>query len=179
MLATGIDEFLDGVDTQAIQMELFDPVDRVLHEEVSDRTRPRAVEIEGTPPLAVAIGKEVLAVGTVVVAVTRVVVDDIPDEADAKLVLLVDEGAHVVRRPVGCERRKRQGRVVTPPESPTKGADGHDLQHRDAQVAQPGQPRGGRQPGTFSGKGADMHFVENFVAALHPVPGVVGPAECV
>ena len=78
-------DVLGGIEAQAIQMEVADPIGGVGAKELADRPAIRAIEIDGGTPIGVPffrkisrrILRQVVAIGA------QVVVDDIEDDADA------------------------------------------------------------------------------------------------
>ena len=110
----------DGVDPQAVDVELLEPVQRVGDQEVADLV-PAEVEDEGAPV-------RVLAAPRVAVLVERLAVEPgqrplvlrevrghpVEDHADAGLVQAVDEVPEVVGRPEARRRRVVGADLVAP-----------------------------------------------------------------
>ena len=69
----------------------------------------------------------------------EMVVDDVEDHAQALAMRRLDQPREPVRPAVGGMRRVRVEAVVAPPALPGEGRDRHQLDRRDAQLAQLGQ----------------------------------------
>ena len=93
---------VQGVQPQAVDMELIDPIAGVGNEELADRSAVGAVEVQGMPPtgfvILAGIGLGVAA--RVVAHGTKVVVNYVQQHSQAMGVGLVDEEAEVVRHAV-------------------------------------------------------------------------------
>ena len=104
MIRGGVEQRLGGIEAEAVEIELGDPVGRVLRDVVADRSA--ALEIQRIPPLVlVAVGEPAVAELGEAVARAEVVVDDVEDDADPVAMRRVDEGAQVVGRAVEAARR--------------------------------------------------------------------------
>lgn len=90
---TRVEDRVRGVEPEAVDVILLDPLGDVLQDEVADEVTTRSVEVERlTPGRLVAVGEVVGREGTEVVAVgTEVVVDHVQDDAEAGAVGGVDE----------------------------------------------------------------------------------------
>src|SRR6478752_8932472 len=105
------------------------------------------------------------------------VVDDIEDDAQARLVRGIHERAKIVRSPVQMRRREQVDAVVAPSEASGELADRHDLDRRDTDVGEVAQPVDRRGEGSFAREGADVQFVKNLVRQMNALPAIVVPNE--
>ncbi len=170
---------LRRVDPQPIDMELLDPVGHVAQDELADRPRVLAVEVELLAPVVlVAVGEvegrelpQEVAVGA------EVAEADVEDDGQPHRVRTVDEVPHVVGGAVVAGRGEQVDAVVAPVEPAGELDHRHDLQHRRAQVGQRRQLLGGGAPGPPGRERADVHLVDHLPLPPRPPPAAVGPAE--
>ena len=178
MLVAFVEQRLHSVDTQPIDVKVSDPIGSIADNKVAHGAGAFAVIIEGGAPFVfVAGGEEVLAVGAEMVAHAHMVVNDIKDHPEPEGMGAIDEAAHGVGFAIGGERGIGEGHVIAPAETALEGADGHDLDNRNAGVLEVLQPLGRRGPGAFGGKGANMKFIKHLVLAVDAGPAFVRPGE--
>ncbi len=112
-----------------------------------------------------------------VAAGPEVVVHDVEDHRQAQGVRPVDEPAEVVGGAVFVERGEQEHAVISPAERAVELGDGHDLQHRDAQIGQVRELGPSGRPGPFGREGADVQLVEHLaLGRLYASPSAIGPA---
>ena len=175
----GVEHLLGGVEAEAVEVELLDPVAGVLDEELARRGGVVPVEVDGVAPLVlVAIGEVVGRKAPQVVLVrSDVVVDHVQNHADADGVRGGDEAAKVVRATVEAVGGPQVDAVVSPAETARGVGDRHELDERDAQLAQRLQPFGRRRVRPLGGEGPDVQLVDDLAARRDAAPVVVGPLE--
>src|SRR5690606_9916104 len=79
-----VEDRVDGVEAEPVDVELLEPVERVLDEEVADRAALRAVEVDPVAPgRAVAPGEELRVGAEIVPLGSEVVVDDVEEKGEA------------------------------------------------------------------------------------------------
>ena len=167
VLVGRIEDALRGVEPQAVEVELANPVRGVLDHELPHRTGVGPVEVDGVTPLVgVPVGEVRRRERLQVVAVrAEVVVDDVENHAEPERVRAVDEPPQIVRPPVGAGGREEIDAVVAPAETAGELGDRHHLDAGDAQRLQPRQLACGRRPGALGREGADVQLVEHLSAA--------------
>ena len=85
---------LDGVEAEAVEVILAQPVERVFDDEAADVSAAGVVVIDGIAPGSFVAGGEVRAeLREVISLVAEVVVDDIEEDGEAALVGGIDEAA--------------------------------------------------------------------------------------
>src|SRR5689334_3768712 len=99
---------MDGVEAQAVQAKLRDPVGGVLHHEIAYSPRARPVVVDRLPPLVGMTIRdiEVAVDGQVIAVWTEVVVDHIQNHAEIARMRGVDEALERVRVAVDMRRRE-------------------------------------------------------------------------
>ena len=170
------------VQAQAVEVELLDPVERVVDEEVAHRARlcspskliaaPHGVWCAGLKNSG-AVGVQVVAVGA------EVVVDDVEQHHQAAGACAAStKRLEVVGRAVGGVGRERQHAVVAPAALPGKVGQRHQLDRGDAERGQVGQALDRAAAKVPSGvKRADMQLVDHRLVPRPAAPAVVAPVE--
>src|ERR1700759_887455 len=104
------------VESKAVQVELFHPVEWVLREMSADGRGVRTIQVKSSAPWGMVRGiKVVIGIGTHVVSVgSKMVVDHIENDCQARLVGGVYQGPQVVRFAVRSRRRIDRHAVVSP-----------------------------------------------------------------
>jgi hypothetical protein len=173
----GVVDLLRGIDPEAVDVELPDPVRDVAQHEFADRTRAVPVEVQGLTPLIRVSARAIVRCvpRQHVAARAQVVVDDVEHHAEVQGVCRIDERLQVGRCPVCVHRREPVHAVVPPPVLPGKLRDGHHLDGRDAQIAEAGQHRCGGPPGALACVRAHVHLVEHLLRKGQAPPVVVTP----
>jgi hypothetical protein len=118
-----------GVDAQAVEVELLQPVQRVVDEEVAHPAAARALEVDGRAPGRVQRRiEEVGCVGVQVVALgSEVVVDHVQQHHQSTLVRGGHKGLQIVGRAVAGFGGERQHAVVAPAAATGKVGHRHQL----------------------------------------------------
>ena len=168
---------VQGIQPQAVEMKLVDPIAGVGNEELADRAALGAIEVQGMPPTGLAtrvgVGR---GVGTCVVAHgTEVVVNHVQQHAQAVVVSLVDEEAEIIGRAVEPGRGKQIDAVVAPAEGAGKLGYGHDFDERNAQGGQLRQVTCRGPQCALRREGANVQFVDYLSGERHAGPIAVAP----
>src|SRR5688572_31246892 len=81
----GVEDLLRCIQSQPIEMKLADPIGRVVENELADRARVLAIEVDGFPPIAlIPVGEIIRRKLLQVVAVrTEMIVDHVENDTDA------------------------------------------------------------------------------------------------
>jgi hypothetical protein len=174
-----VQDGVDRVQAQTVQMELLQPVERVVDEEVPHGPGSGPVEVDHrTPRRLVGSGEEGRRVGGQVVALrTEVVVHHVQHHHEPAPVGSGHQPLEVLGRSIGMLRRERQHTVVAPV------AQAGELRHRhqlEDGGAQPGQVvQAPLHPGerALRGEGAHVQFVDHGLRPGPPAPVPVRPAE--
>ena len=130
-------DVLRGIQPQAIQMELVDPVAGIRDAEFADRPGIVAVEVDGRAPVRGLLA-EVLRgeFGEVVAVGAEMIVDHVQDHAQAERMRSIHEAAKVVGRSIDMRGREPLHAVVTPAEAAGKFGHRHHFQNGDAGFGQ-------------------------------------------
>ena len=170
---------VDGVEAQAVDVEVADPARRALQHPLADAVGALAVEVDRLAPRRlVALGEErAEGLERLHAAGADMVVDDVEDDPQARGVGGVDEARQAVRAAVGGVRGGQVDAVVAPAVVAGELADRHELDVGDAQLGQRRQTRGGRLEGALLREGADMQLVEDGVAQRRDAEAAVRPRE--
>jgi hypothetical protein len=112
----GIANRLHGVEAQPVEVDLLEPVQRVVDEAVAHGVRLRTVEVDGRAPRRAAPPAEERrrVAGQVTAVRAEVVVDDVEKHRDAARVCGLHEALEVIGRAVARVGRKRQHAVAAP-----------------------------------------------------------------
>ncbi len=177
-LGRGIDDRVHGIDAQAVDVKLVDPLQRVVDEEPAHVVAVRAVEVERrTPGRRVARG-EVRAVFAQVVSLgAEVVVDDVEKQGETALMTGIDKPLERARTAVRRLRGADVRSVVAPVARAGKLRDRHQLDGGDAEVFERIEMWNDRVERPFVGERADVQLVENVVLERDAAPAVVVPFE--
>ena len=111
-----VEDGVHGIEAQAVEVELLEPVERVVDEEVAHRRAFGAIEIDaGAPGRLMPIGEEGLGVGVQVIpGRAEMVVDHVEEDHHAERMGAVDERLEIVGRAVGGVGREGQHAVIAP-----------------------------------------------------------------
>ncbi len=159
------------IEAQTVESILHQPKKHVLGEEAAHN---RLTEIDRrSPGRRVVLAKELRRVERQVVSVgSEMIVHDVEEDHQAKVVRRVDQRLQCVRRAVGRIGRVRQHAVVAPVAPPGEVVDRHQFDRGDAEIPQH------RQSFRHAGKsaaGADVEFVKHGLAPGTPLPVRVPP----
>jgi hypothetical protein len=151
---------LGGVEAEAIEMILGDPMLRVREDEFADGF---TAIVDGIAPVGLHSFGEVARRkrGQIISVRAKVVVHDIEDDAEAEVVGAIDEAAHVVGPAVQPGRGEQIDAVIPPAEAAGKIRYGHDFDHRDAGRGEFGKLACRRFPCAFAREGPDVKLVDN------------------
>jgi hypothetical protein len=168
---------VDGVHSQAVEAELLDPVERVVHEEVAHRARTLPVEVDGRAPGRSVLGVEELgAVAVQVVAFgAEVVVDHVDQHHQPQAVRRVDQRLQLVGRAVGGIGREMQNAVVAPVALARKVRERHQLDGGHAQFGEFPEPFARGVEGAFGRERADVQLVHHGLFPWAAAPRAVVP----
>ena len=162
---------VDRVEAQSVEAVFHDPVERILCEEASDlrlaevdRRAPGRLEVVAEHGRRVA--RQIVSVGA------EVIVDDVEEDHQIKIVRGVDQRLQLVGRAVGCVRRERQHAVVAPVAPTGKIIDRHQLDGGDAEGGQTRQvARNAAEPAEHPA----MQLVEHRLRPWSAAPMAVSP----
>jgi hypothetical protein len=158
-----VQDGVHGVKPEPIEVELLDPVERVVDHEVAHRSACRAGEVDGCAPgCPVPVGEEggrdrvqVIPLGA------EMVVDNVEDDHQAARMRRVHQRLHVVWLPVASIRRVGQHPIVAPVPAARKLGDGHELYCRDAERDEVVEPADRGAESAFRREGPKMQFVDH------------------
>ena len=176
-----VEDALRGVDAEAVEVELADPVRGVRDEELAEHGRDGVVEVQRLEPLrTVPLGEVAFGELAGVVAFgAEVVINHVEDDGYPAAVRLVDEAAQVVGLAVEARRREQVNAVVAPAEFSGELRDRHHLDARHARAGQLPQLARRRGPSAFARERADVHLVDDLPAAAGALPTFIRPGEVV
>ncbi len=173
----GVRDRVHRVDAQAVEVELGEPVERVVDVEVAHRAAALRIEIDRRPP-----GRDMRRieerrrVGVQVVAFrAEVVVDDVEQHHQAARVRGVDEALHVVRRAVGRFGREQQHAVVAPAARAGEVGHRHQLDGRDAERDEVIETLDRGRERSFRREGAHVELVHHRLVPRPAAPLAVLP----
>jgi hypothetical protein len=106
-----------------------------------------------------------------------VVVDDVQQDGEALAVGRVDEALQALRAAVRVVRRADVDAVVAPPVAAGERGDRHQLDRRDAELAQAAQVGDRGIERALLGERADVQLVQHRVAKRRRLESLVGPRE--
>ncbi len=158
-----IEDGLGGIQAQAVEMELADPIAGIGEIEIAHRPAIVGVEIDGRAPIGdVLLGEVVVGeLAQVIARRAKVVVDHIEDDGEAQAVGGLDEARACRRGAVLVRRGKQADAVIAPAEVAGEVGDGHDLDDGDAGVFEMREFFRGRRPGPFRSEGAEVELVDD------------------
>ena len=156
-------EGLDGVQTQAVDAVVGDPLLGVVEHEAAHEVRAGPVQVDRRPPVGGDVAEVGAELGQVVPLGAEVVVDDVEDHGQPRLVAGVDEAAEAGRPAVGGVDGVEVDPVVAPAPRPGEGGHRHDLDRVDPEAGQVAEPPDGRVEGPLGGEGAAVQLVEDQV----------------
>src|ERR1700674_5903122 len=171
-----IENRVDGIEAQPVEMELLQPIERIVYEKITHRPVMRPGKIDrGAPWRMVAAGREIRNDRRQIMALgTEVVVDDVEKDCEAAGVTRLDEALQVVRPTVCRSRSVKKHTVVTPIAASGKLRDRHQLDGSRAElgdmIEMPDRP--GEVAGV--GESAEVQFVENNLLPWTAPPAEVG-----
>jgi hypothetical protein len=167
---------LHGVEPQAVEMILFEPVERVVDEEVAHRT---AGEVDADAPWRVmALGEEVRRGRPEIVPLgAEVIVDDVEEHHQPARMRGRDQGLELVRRTVARFRREQADAVIAPIVRARRLGERHQLDRRDTQRHEMVQLLRHRGVSPLRRERSDMQLVDHGLFPGAAAPVRVGPAK--
>ncbi len=128
---------LHRVEPQTVEVVFANPKLRVLHHVAPYVLATDVVVVDGVAPGRLVMRGEVRTKHLQVIALgAEVVVDNVEDDGQAKLVRRVDEAAECAGPAIVRLHGVGRHAVVAPVARARRRGNGHDLDHRDAQVLQ-------------------------------------------
>ena len=110
-----VEDGVDGVETQAVEVELLQPHPRVVEHEVADRVATVPVEVDGGAPRGRVPVVEVSAeLGQVVPLRAEVVVDDVEEDREPRGMASIDQPLQAVADRRRCSVPRRAARRRSP-----------------------------------------------------------------
>ena len=174
-----VDDGVDRVEAQPIDVELLEPIERVVNDEIANDLRPRPVVVDGVSPgRLVAIREELWRVGRQVIPFgAEVIVDDVEEDGQAVRMGGIDQATQIVRRAVRRIGREQVDSVVTPVPTSGKIRDRHEFDHRHAEGGKVAEfPDDGFER-SLRGERADMQLVEHGLGPGTRPPARIRPSE--
>lgn len=173
-----VGDAVDGVEAQAVEVEVLDPVADVFEDPGAGDAGVVSVEIGSIAPRCPMLVRDVAAeVVEVVPLGAEVVVNHVEDDRDATSVGCGDEVAQRFRAAQCVLRREEMDAVVTPvPATPALG-ERHEFDGGDAEVHEFIESCDGGGVTAFVGEGAEVELVDDEVRFGQALPGGVTAGE--
>src|SRR5258708_7988845 len=134
---TEIPDSMYGVESQGVDMIIFQPHPGILKEVITHSIGPGVIEIERVSPASLVFVCEIGAKLTEVIAFRpKMIVDHIDDNSDTPGVCGIDEGMKTRDTAIGILYGERIHAIVTPVAFAGKLRQGHELDGIDAQQHQ-------------------------------------------
>ena len=175
----GVVDRVDGVQAQAVDVEVADPALRALQDPLPHGVAPGVVVVHRRAPERRVLGGEVGAEGLERLAAARadVVVDDVEDDGEPRGVRGVHHPGEAVRTPVARLGGGEVDAVVAPAVAARELRDRHDLDRGDAELRQAREVLDRGVEGALGRERADVQLVEDEVLRRHAAPARVRPGE--
>ncbi len=179
VLGTLVDDGMDGVEPQAVEVIVADPIPGVLHHELAEGAAVLAVVVQGVAPGGlVAAGEGGRRHGRQHVPVRpEVVVDHVEQHHQAAGVGGVHQGFEVLGPAIGAVRGEGKDPVIAPVARAREISHRHDLDAGDAEIRQVVQACDGGAEGPLRGEGPKVQLIEHRLAPGPAAPSRVGPGE--
>src|SRR5262249_8666523 len=147
---------MDRIEAEPVEVELLEPVERVVDEEIARDPAALALEIDrGSPRRLMSVGEEIRRVTMKVITVwAEVVVDDVEEHHESVPMRSIDKALQVLGAAVAMLGRERQDAVVAPIARARRLGQRHQLDCRDAKGRQIIELGGGPCMGPLRRKGA-------------------------
>jgi hypothetical protein len=174
-----VEDRVDGVEPQAVDVEVADPALGALQHPLADAAAVAVVVVHGLAPHRLVHAGEVRAERLEGLNAGRadVVVDDVEQYREPLGVGGVDEPLEPLRAAVGGMRGRQVDAVVAPAVAAGELGHRHQLDRRDAELAQAAQVRDHGVERPLGGEGADVELVDHAVGEVGRREAVVGPRE--
>ena len=172
---------MHGVEAEAVQVELLEPVQRVVHDEGPRDLAARSVEVEGVAPRGLAVeAEERRGIPMEVVALgSEVVIDHVEKDGEPPGVTGFDERLEVLGLSIRGVRGERQHPVISPAPAAGKVRHGHELDRGDPEGDQVVEPVRHRGEGAFPRERSHVKLVEDEALGGDAVPLRIGPGVVV
>ena len=171
-----IGDGIDGVEAEAVDVEVLDPLTGALHEQVADLVAAGAGHVDGVAPRRAGRVDEVGAVAGEDVALrAEVVVHDVDDDAEAAVVGGVDEAGQAVGPAVHLLDGRREHTVVAPVAGAGRGVQRHQLDEGDAERGEAVELADGGVERALGREHAHVELVVHRVHEGDAAPAAVGP----
>ena len=163
-----VEDRVDGVEPQAVDVEVAHPLLGVLDRPLAHAAL-RVVD-RVAPERLVAVGEVGAERAERLVPRADVVVDDVEDHAETCGVRGVDEAREPLRAAVRLVRGVRVEAVVPPATLAGERRDRHQLDRRDAELAQAGEPRDDAAERSLVAERPDVELVDHELVEREPRP---------
>ena len=172
-------DFVDRIETQAVEAIFFEPVQRVFDEELAYRLAVVVDDVDRRAPgRGEAVGVKDFTVRVQIISFgAKMVVHDVEKDGQSSRVRRDDECFEVLGRPVVVRRRKREDSVVSPIPRPRNVRERHQLDRRHAERREVIELRLRGRVRSFGRKRPSVQFVEDVLVPRAPIPRVVRPRE--
>src|SRR5579863_9313193 len=179
MVLAVVADRMHGVEAQAVQLILFEPVECVVDEEVAYRAAALTVEVDGgTPRGVMAVGEELRRIEAEIVALgPEMVVDNVQHHRDATSMRRRDQRLQFVRSAIHGFGRERQNAVIAPAAFAWEVRNRHELDDADSELLEMIETRLRTGKGPFRAEGANMQLVNDRLVPGPAAPAVLLPAE--
>src|ERR1700730_655425 len=172
-----VENRVDGIEAQPVEMELLQPIERIVYEKIAYRSVVRPGEIDrGAPRRLVAAGEEIWSDRRQIITLgTEVVVDDVEKDCEAAGVTRLDEVLQVVRPTVCRNRSIEEHTVITPIAASGKLRDRHQLDGSGAELGDMIEMPDCNDEVAGIGESAEVQLVENGLLPWTPTRSEIGP----
>ena len=157
-----VDDRVHRVQSQAVDVVVTNPHQRVLNDEATDFVAAVPVEIERSPPGGpISTGEVRAEIAKVVAHRARVVVDDVENDAYAGGMTVVDQLLETGWTPIGVVRSEEIHTVIPPPAIARELGDWHELDGVDAERDEVGKMVDHAIEGARGREGPDVQLVKD------------------
>src|SRR2546427_3945505 len=157
-----VDDRVHRVQSQAVDVVITNPHQRVLHNEATDLVAAVPVEIERGPPGGpMSIGEVRAEIAKVVAHRARVVVDDVENDAYTGGMTVVDQLLETRWTPIGVVRSEEIHTVIPPPPIARQLGDWHELDGVDAERDEVGEMVDDAVEGARRREGPDVQLIKD------------------
>src|SRR6266566_592600 len=157
-----VDDRVHRVQTQAVDVVIANPHQRVVDDEATDHVAAVFVEIERSPPGGrVSIDEVRAEIAQVVAHRASVVVDDVENDAETSGMTVVDQPLETGWTPVGVVRSEEIHTVIPPPAIAGKLSDWHELDGVDAERDEVGKMVDHAVEGARGREGPDVQLIKD------------------
>jgi len=157
-----VDDRVHRVQTQAVDVVIANPHQRVVHNEATNLVAAVSVEIERSPPGGpISIGEVRAEIAQVVAHRARVVVDDVEHDAETGGMTVVDQPLETGWTPIGVVRSEEIHTVIPPPAIARELGDWHELDGVDAERDEVGKMVDDAVEGAGRREGPDVQLIKD------------------